>query len=293
AGMAGPAGPVGATGAAGAQGVAGPVGPQGLPGEPGPMGPKGDQGLPGLQGPVGPQGVAGPAGATGATGATGPAGSGTSTLSGSGAPDNALGNNGDFYIDTTGKQLYGPKLNDAWPASGIALGGGGGSGQPTPIFHTSHRTGRTVNTGSSVVSPSWFYWSAPTRTMDPSIATLNTDETFFHNNYFTAVTAGVYSFEMNTVCVGGSAFVFPMLDINLPDPASNSTSQPTGRAIFGAGAVGTNSLPTAHRGRSQVVGTRYLEAGDKVYFRVQNGSVSVSCPLTSDGTTNLTIVKLP
>ena len=48
---------------------------------------------------AGPPGPAGPTGATGSTGATGAAG--TVWRSGSGAPSNALGVNGDYYLNTT------------------------------------------------------------------------------------------------------------------------------------------------------------------------------------------------
>lgn len=46
--------------------------------------------------------------------------------SGTGAPDDDLGTNGDFYIDTAATTLYGPKAADAWPA-GVSLVGPSGS----------------------------------------------------------------------------------------------------------------------------------------------------------------------
>jgi hypothetical protein len=60
---------------------------------------------------------------TGPAGGVGPAGpAGTSILSGAGAPSNSLGNNGDFYIDTSTTKLYGPKAGGTWPA-GVSLVG--------------------------------------------------------------------------------------------------------------------------------------------------------------------------
>lgn len=58
-------------------------------------------------------------------GPTGP--SGTTILTGAGAPSPLLGANGDMYVDkTTGAvKLYGPKASGAWPAQGVDLGGGG------------------------------------------------------------------------------------------------------------------------------------------------------------------------
>jgi hypothetical protein len=52
-----------------------------------------------------------------------PGTNGSTILSGSGAPSNSLGNDGDFYIDTAAEVLYGPKAGGAWPAAGVSLVG--------------------------------------------------------------------------------------------------------------------------------------------------------------------------
>lgn len=69
-------------------------------------------------------------GDTGATGQTGAAGKngidGNTILSGIGAPDNSVGQDGDFYLDTQAEILYGPKANGAWPATGTSLIGPAG-----------------------------------------------------------------------------------------------------------------------------------------------------------------------
>lgn len=67
-------------------------------------------------------------GATGATGATGAAGS--QILSGTGAPAAALGNNGDYYLDKSSYNLYGPKTGGAW---GAALSLQGPAGPQGPV----------------------------------------------------------------------------------------------------------------------------------------------------------------
>ena len=52
-----------------------------------------------------------------------PAGqSGSKIYSGSGAPDADKGNEGDWYIDTVNKRLYGPKTATGWPTTYIGLG---------------------------------------------------------------------------------------------------------------------------------------------------------------------------
>lgn len=61
-------------------------------------------------------------GATGATGSDGnPGVDGRSVLNGSAAPDNSIGNNGDFYLRTSNSTLYGPKASGVWPGSGVSL----------------------------------------------------------------------------------------------------------------------------------------------------------------------------
>ncbi|QRQ85978.1 hypothetical protein [Cupriavidus oxalaticus] len=76
-------------------------------------------------------------------GGTGSSGAGGGiVLAGAGAPDNSVGNNGDYYLDTNTWTLYGPKANDQWPA-GVSLVGqpGGGTGG----------TGGTDGTGGGTV----------------------------------------------------------------------------------------------------------------------------------------------
>jgi hypothetical protein len=50
-------------------------------------------------------------------------GPGAELTSGIGAPSNANGRDGDFYVDTTTGTLYGPRTGGVWPQPGVALGG--------------------------------------------------------------------------------------------------------------------------------------------------------------------------
>ena len=97
------------TGAVGPQGPAGATGPQGATGPAGPQGPQGD---------VGPQGPAGTDGRT--------------WLSGTGAPSNALGEDGDFYLDTSASTYYGPKAAGVWPSGVSLVGATGATGATGP-----------------------------------------------------------------------------------------------------------------------------------------------------------------
>ena len=100
---------------------------------PGPAGPQGPAGATGPQGAIGLTGPAGPQGATGLTGPQGPAGTngtngnngidGKTVLNGTTNPTALIGNNGDFYINTTSNTLFGPKASGAWPTNGVSLVG--------------------------------------------------------------------------------------------------------------------------------------------------------------------------
>lgn len=67
-------------------------------------------------GPQGPQGIPGIDGKT--------------ILNGSGAPASGLGVDGDFYIDTAGDLIYGPKTGGSW-GSGTSIVGPAGPAGPT------------------------------------------------------------------------------------------------------------------------------------------------------------------
>jgi hypothetical protein len=70
---------------------------------------------------IGPQGPAGTGGSGGNT---------NGIISGSGAPSNSLGINGDYYIDTNSARLnfYGPKLSGTWPSGTPLIGTNGTNG---------------------------------------------------------------------------------------------------------------------------------------------------------------------
>lgn len=106
----------------GAMGVTGPTGPVGPTGPAGPQGVQGIQGPQGAVGATGAAGVAGPTGPSGPTGPTGPAGpQGAGMVTGTGAPSDAVGQDGDFYFDSAAAVVYGPKASGTWPASGVSL----------------------------------------------------------------------------------------------------------------------------------------------------------------------------
>lgn len=101
-------------------------------------------------GGVGPEGPAGPQGPAGTNGLDG-----KTILNGSGAPAAGLGVDGDFYIDTTGNLIYGPKTAGAWGAGVSIVGPTGNTGPVGP-------TGPTGATGADGQSSSFYDYKVKT-----------------------------------------------------------------------------------------------------------------------------------
>ena len=110
----------------GAKGDKGDKGNDGAKGDKGDKGDKGNDGAKGDKGNDGAKGDKGDKGNDGAKGEKGEKGNdGTQIIPGIGAPTSNIGNNGDWYIDTKNKKLYGPKTQNGWGNEGIPLGNGG------------------------------------------------------------------------------------------------------------------------------------------------------------------------
>jgi len=83
---------------------------------------------------------------------------GNTILSGDGAPAGGTGNNGDFYIDTTGYDLYGPKTGGAWGSGTSIVGpqgeqGTAGVGFGAPVAwsaSTTYASGDAVTYAGSI-----------------------------------------------------------------------------------------------------------------------------------------------
>ena len=84
------------------------------------------KGADGDKGNDGAKGDKGDKGNDGAKGEKGEKGNdGTQIIPGIGAPTPSIGNNGNWYIDTKNKKLYGPKTQNGWGNEAIPLGNGG------------------------------------------------------------------------------------------------------------------------------------------------------------------------
>jgi hypothetical protein len=81
-------------------------------------------------GKEGPQGIPGP---PGDSSAQGPAGEDGSVIyAGSGAPATSIGKDGDYYLDKSTGNLYGPKTANAWGTPLALRSGSGGTGTQGP-----------------------------------------------------------------------------------------------------------------------------------------------------------------
>ena len=130
--------PIHLKGERGEQGDTGAKGEQGDRGEQGDKGDKGEKGIAGDKGEKGEKGAVGDKGATGERGEWGDKGSqgekgdrgdksthgikgeagapATRIHLGVGAPDSSIGNEGDWYIDSENRRIYGPKKENGWKA---------------------------------------------------------------------------------------------------------------------------------------------------------------------------------
>lgn len=70
-------------------------------------------------------------------------------LSGVGAPSNAIGIDGDFYIDIKNSNIYGPKMKKKWPAAVSLKGTNGADGTDGK----SGSDGKTITNASNVAGP--------------------------------------------------------------------------------------------------------------------------------------------
>jgi hypothetical protein len=70
-------------------------------------------------------------------------------LSGFGAPSNAIGIDGDFYIDTKNLNIYGPKMKKKWPKAVSLKGSNGLDGSDGK----SGSDGKTITNASTVAGP--------------------------------------------------------------------------------------------------------------------------------------------
>ena len=107
-----------------------------------------------LAGPQGPQGL-----------------TGTSLLNGTSNPTSTQGNNGDFFLNTTSRTLFGPKASGAWPTSGVSLVGPTGATGATGTAGSKILSGTTAPTSTTGVTGDYYFNTATKTLFGPKSST--------------------------------------------------------------------------------------------------------------------------
>ena len=180
-------------------------------------------------------------------------------LAGTSPPTGGIGVNGDLFLDTANKFLYGPKATGVWP-SGIDLSNG-----PTGAIGT---TGPTGNTGPQVTGPTGGIAFAATGPTAPGITApggiwLDADT----GKYFVAyqglwVEIGVQG-ERGPTGVTGAAS-----NVTGPTGAASNVTGPTGGYAFAATGPTAPNLTQA--------GAVWLDTSNGKYFvRYENEFIEI------------------
>jgi hypothetical protein len=180
-------------------------------------------------------------------------------LAGTSPPTGGIGVNGDLFLDTANKFLYGPKATGVWP-SGIDLSNG-----PTGAIGT---TGPTGNTGPQVTGPTGGIAFAATGPTAPGITApggiwLDADT----GKYFVAyqglwVEIGVQG-ERGPTGVTGAAS-----SVTGPSGANSTVTGPTGGYAFAATGPTAPNLTQA--------GAVWLDTSNGKYFvRYENEFIEI------------------
>jgi hypothetical protein len=220
----------------------GPQGPQGPAGPTGPQGPAGPTGATGLQGIAGATGATGPQGPQGIAGAAGPQGpsgtNGNTILNGTTVPTSAIGNNGDFYINTTTNIIYGPKTIAGWGTGTTLSGGSSGGSLSNTNFQVFDASGTfTVPAGITKIMVEC--WGAGGGT-GPISGFAKGGDGGYGKSIFTVTPGSTYPVSIGLGALGGggaSSFGTNMIVSNGGDYAINSNC-----IINGGTSTGTISM---------------------------------------------------
>lgn len=226
------------------------------------------RGLTGPQGAPGPIGMPGPQGINGANGQGLPIGGTTGQVL--------------AKIDAT-------NYNTQWITPTTAGAGNGA----TLVWEATALGGQTFNTGVGITDGTGGVRYDNDITGPLNGATILSDSVFIvsQSGLYT-ITAQVGIRSANTSSAHLAGIIAPYIEIyTLPSGGPR-------RRYFGNGITpsssmeSTNPFPSSLRGRGFVTATVNLTAGESVRIRVNNLSPSISAPITIDGTSRITIVKL-
>lgn len=209
------------------------------------------------------KGPAGPTGATGSTGAPGTAGAdGKTVLNGTVAPDNGVGSDGDFYIDTATNMIYGPKAAGAW-GSGTSLIGPAGSNGANGANGSNGSNGSNGTDGVNAYTAVGAGYVQPAASATVSVTVGSTAWLSVGQVVYVGNGGGYYTVDSIT---DGTTVVLNNLDY--PGNAAPTTTIPFGSSVSAGGLQG----PAAS---SAVT------------------SVGVTAPVVNTGTASAPVIGLP
>ena len=219
---------------------------------------KGADGEKGNDGAKGDKGDKGDKGNDGAKGEKGEKGNdGTQIIPGIGAPTSNIGNNGDWYIDTKNKKLYGPKTQNGWGNEGIPLGNGGS---------VSSLRGNYILDKSGTILLKWLNSEITDVDMqsDPELknVTIIANEAFRNRSLKSIVLPN------NLTKIGNNAFT---------DNQLTSVTIPNSVTSIGGGAFTDNQLT------SVTIPNSVTSIGERAFFGNKLTSVTIPNSVTSIG----------
>lgn len=129
---------------------------------------------------------------------------GKSLRSGSGAPTSGVGNDGDFYINTTGNNIYGPKASGAWP-SGVSIVGPTGATGATGATGSTGAQGVPGASGTAIQERLTGTFSGGNTTYTPSQTPTAAEEVF-------AVLGAVPQLQGTDYTISGTTITFASQD---------------------------------------------------------------------------------
>ena len=181
---------------------------------------------------------------------------GTQIIPGIGAPTPNLGNNGDWYIDTKNKKLYGPKTQNGW-GDGFILGNGGS----ISILRTNY-----ILDNSRTILLKWYNSEITDVDMqsDPELKNV----TIIANEAFRNRSLKSIILPNNLTKIGNSAFYNNQL---------TSVTIPNSVTSIGQGAFSNNQLT------SVTIPNRVTSIGKNTFYRNQLTSVTIPNSVTSIG----------
>lgn len=220
----------------------------------------------------------------------GPAGrAGSQILSGTGAPSNTAGINGDFYIDTTAGavKLFGPKAASAWPSTGVTLSGTNVitsvNGKTGAVALTAADVGAYPATGGNLTGSLTATAGLRVNTTDVNVNALITDSPVGSAARVAVMrVGGVDQFSLNAVgalTVAGGVTAGSGSTSVLPNLKLGSSSASLGGSVGGAIAVpNVTTAPSSNPTGGVVV---YAEGGGLKVRQSDGTTVTVGSVTTT------------